>query len=149
MTLGSHDICSNRDMRDAGGALGPVDGVNPELHNLTCSMTFVDESDIVFITSDGVSDNFDPVVGKFCMINEENKENKASKHKKSTDEGNNDFSCATKSAGASPVNEKAPAVVNIGKKAAACQSTGALNNGRSKWLRTAQVTSSLGYIMKH
>lgn len=31
-----------RDMRDAGGALGPVDGTNPQLHNLTCSMTFVE-----------------------------------------------------------------------------------------------------------
>ncbi|CAJ0945489.1 unnamed protein product, partial [Mesorhabditis belari] len=76
VTLGSHDIDQMRDMRDAGGALGPVDGRNPQLHNLTCSMTFVDEGDIVFITSDGVSDNFDPVVGKFCVIKkEENKEN--------------------------------------------------------------------------
>ncbi|KAK5966847.1 hypothetical protein GCK32_014749, partial [Trichostrongylus colubriformis] len=36
--------------------------------------------DIVFITSDGVSDNFDPVVGKFCVIKRaevENKENAA------------------------------------------------------------------------
>ena len=49
------------------GALGPVDGVNPELSNLTCSMTLVEAGDIVFITSDGVSDNFDPVVGKFCV----------------------------------------------------------------------------------
>lgn len=24
--------------------------------------------DVIFITSDGVSDNFDPVVGKFCVI---------------------------------------------------------------------------------
>lgn len=24
--------------------------------------------DMVFITSDGISDNFDPVVGKFCVI---------------------------------------------------------------------------------
>ena len=54
-------------MRDALGALGPVDGVNPELSNLTCSMTQVETGDIVFITSDGVSDNFDPVVGKFCV----------------------------------------------------------------------------------
>jgi hypothetical protein len=23
--------------------------------------------DIVFLTSDGISDNFDPVVGKFCV----------------------------------------------------------------------------------
>lgn len=51
-----------RDMRDALGALGPVDGQNPELNNLTCSMTEVESGDIVFITSDGVSDNFDPVV---------------------------------------------------------------------------------------
>uniref|UniRef100_A0A915D4V1 PPM-type phosphatase domain-containing protein n=1 Tax=Ditylenchus dipsaci TaxID=166011 RepID=A0A915D4V1_9BILA len=68
VTLASHDIGLNRDMRDAGGALGPVDGRNPQLHNLTCSMTFVEEGDLVFITSDGVSDNFDPVVGKFCVI---------------------------------------------------------------------------------
>ena len=42
VTLGSHDIDQMRDMRDAGGALGPVDGRNPQLHNLTCSMTFVE-----------------------------------------------------------------------------------------------------------
>lgn len=57
-----------RDMRDALGALGPVDGTNPELSNLTCSMTEVESGDIVFITSDGVSDNFDPVVGKFAVM---------------------------------------------------------------------------------
>ena len=92
ITQGSHDIQSNRDMRDAlgeprgsqiiqqeptdslnqllslhSGALGPVDGINPELSNLTCSLTFVHPGDIVFLTSDGVSDNFDPVVGKFCI----------------------------------------------------------------------------------
>ena len=54
-------------MRDALGALGPVDGRNPELSNLTCSLTLVEPGDIVFLTSDGVSDNFDPVVGKFCV----------------------------------------------------------------------------------
>ncbi|VDN02246.1 unnamed protein product [Thelazia callipaeda] len=81
VTVASHDICSMRDMRDAGGALGPVDGTNPQLQNLTCSMTFVEPGkhtslgfqqtnfyDVIFITSDGVSDNFDPVVGKFCVI---------------------------------------------------------------------------------
>jgi len=31
-------------------------------------MTFVEKGDLVFITSDGISDNFDPVVGKFCSI---------------------------------------------------------------------------------
>ena len=67
MDAGSHDINAMRDMRDALGALGPVDGQNPELNNLTCSMTVIEEGDIVFLTSDGVSDNFDPVVGKFVV----------------------------------------------------------------------------------
>ena len=31
-------------------------------------MTEVESGDIVFITSDGVSDNFDPVVGKFAVM---------------------------------------------------------------------------------
>lgn len=80
MTLGSHDIDQMRDMRDAGGALGPVDGRNPQLHNLTCSMTFVEDGDVVFITSDGVSDNFDPVVGKFCVIKKSEHDNKENAH---------------------------------------------------------------------
>lgn len=65
-TQGSHDLNTQRDMRDALGALGPVDGNNPELGNLTLSMTIVEANDIVFLTSDGISDNFDPVVGKFA-----------------------------------------------------------------------------------
>ncbi|CAG2068198.1 unnamed protein product, partial [Timema podura] len=68
ITKGSHDIHCMRDMRDALGALGPVDGQNPELNNLTCSLTEVENGDIVFLTSDGVSDNFDPVVGKFAVL---------------------------------------------------------------------------------
>ncbi len=67
ITTGSHDIQSERDIRDAGGALGPVNGIDPELHNLTCSMTFVDAGDIVYLTTDGISDNFDPVVTKIAM----------------------------------------------------------------------------------
>lgn len=55
-----------RDMRDALGAIGPADGNKPELSNLTFSMTIVEKGDIVFLTSDGISDNFDPVVGKFA-----------------------------------------------------------------------------------
>lgn len=56
-----------RDMRSALGALGPVDGTNPELNNLTVAMTIVEQGDIVFLASDGISDNFDPVVGKFAL----------------------------------------------------------------------------------
>uniref|UniRef100_A0A1W7R9Y8 PP2C-like domain-containing protein CG9801 n=1 Tax=Hadrurus spadix TaxID=141984 RepID=A0A1W7R9Y8_9SCOR len=92
ITEGSHDIHSMRDMRDALGALGPVDGQNPELHNLTVSMTLVDHGDIVFLTSDGISDNFDPVVGKFAIprkheksskmeVTEENGKNNARLHR--------------------------------------------------------------------
>lgn len=65
-TQGSHDIASMRDMRDALGALGPVKGNQPELGNLTLSLTLVEPGDIVFLTSDGISDNFDPVVGRFA-----------------------------------------------------------------------------------
>lgn len=57
-----------RDMRDALGALGPVDGSNPELNNLTLAITEVELGDVVFLTSDGISDNFDPVVGKFAVL---------------------------------------------------------------------------------
>ncbi|XP_067640235.1 PP2C-like domain-containing protein CG9801 [Eurosta solidaginis] len=66
ITQASHDITSMRDMRDALGALGPADGNKPELGNLTFSMTVLEKGDIVFLTSDGISDNFDPVVGKFA-----------------------------------------------------------------------------------
>lgn len=50
------------------GALGPVDGQNPELTNLTLAMTEVEPDDLVFVTSDGVSDNLDPVIGKFAGL---------------------------------------------------------------------------------
>ena len=70
ITTGSHDIQSVRDIRDAGGALGPVRGREPELHNLTCSLTLCDPGDIVFLASDGISDNFDPVVTKIAVARE-------------------------------------------------------------------------------
>lgn len=60
-----------RNIRDAGGALGPVCGERPELHNLTCSMTIVEQGDIVFLTTDGISDNFDPVVCKIASAKNE------------------------------------------------------------------------------
>ncbi|KAL8604273.1 hypothetical protein ACOMHN_023643 [Nucella lapillus] len=67
VTVGSHDVSSERDIRDAGGAIGPVDGQNPELHNLTCSVTFCNRGDIVFLSTDGISDNYDPVVTKIAL----------------------------------------------------------------------------------
>ncbi|GLV36786.1 suppressor of sable [Carabus blaptoides fortunei] len=67
LTKGSHDVYSNRDMRDALGALGPVDGINPELNNLTLSVTTMDAGDIVMVASDGLTDNYDPTVCKFTV----------------------------------------------------------------------------------
>ncbi|KAK4878430.1 hypothetical protein RN001_010936 [Aquatica leii] len=67
LTKGSHDINCNRDMRDALGALGPVDGINPELSNLTLSLTTIHKGDIIMIASDGLTDNFDPNVCKFTV----------------------------------------------------------------------------------
>ena len=70
VTIGSHYDNEERDMRCPGGSLGPVDGYNPDLRNLTFSFTILDAGDIVFLTSDGVSDNFDPVISqcKHCKI---------------------------------------------------------------------------------
>ena len=50
-----------RDMRDSGGCLGANVGEEPDLSNLTCCFALLAEGDIVFLTSDGISDNFDPV----------------------------------------------------------------------------------------
>jgi len=67
VTQGSHDVSLVRDIRDAGGAIGPVDGKKPELHNLTYGLSFANEGDIVFLTTDGISDNYDPVVTKIAV----------------------------------------------------------------------------------
>lgn len=63
VTQASHDIHVNRNMSDTCGALGPVIGNEPVLDNLTIAMTLVDEGDVIIFASDGISDNFDPVVG--------------------------------------------------------------------------------------
>jgi len=62
VTIGSHYDNEERDMSNPGGSLGPVDGYNPDLRNLTFSFTVLDSGDIVFLTSDGISDNFDPII---------------------------------------------------------------------------------------
>lgn len=57
-TIGCHTSDGIRDMRMAGGALGPSHGVTPDLSNLTYAFLPVYAGDIVFAVSDGVSDNF-------------------------------------------------------------------------------------------
>lgn len=68
VTVGCHSHNGDRDMRMAGGVLGPSLGSQPDLSNLTVAYTPVYPGDIVFCTSDGVSDNFsskvmNPLVG--------------------------------------------------------------------------------------
>ena len=58
VTVGCHSHDGGRDMRLAGGALGPSLGSQPDLTNLTLAYMPVSPGDIVFLTTDGVSDNF-------------------------------------------------------------------------------------------
>lgn len=50
-----------RNQRDAGGCLGADMGDHPDLTNLHCCYAPLADHDLVFLASDGVSDNFDPV----------------------------------------------------------------------------------------
>ena len=65
VTYGSHPLDEERDMRFSGGSLGPADGYNPDLGNLTCSFVIIEKDDIVFLCSDGISDNYDPAIAMF------------------------------------------------------------------------------------
>lgn len=56
-----------RDMRNCGGCLGPHIGVEPDVENMFCVFAPVAEHDIVFLATDGISDNFDPVVRKEAL----------------------------------------------------------------------------------
>lgn len=50
-----------RNQSDSGGCLGADFGDHPDLTNLHCCYAPLTDNDIVFLASDGVSDNFDPV----------------------------------------------------------------------------------------
>ena len=58
ITVGCHPHDGARDMCMAGGTLGPSMGSQPDLSNLTVAYMPVYQDDIVFCTSDGISDNF-------------------------------------------------------------------------------------------
>lgn len=64
LTLGARNLDNNRDMRNVGGAIGGVYGNKPDVSNLTYSLMYIKENDIVFLMSDGVSDNLDPIVSQ-------------------------------------------------------------------------------------
>ena len=71
VTAGSH-MGKGRDPRDSGGCLGANLGNDPDLSNLICCFVPVSEGDIIFLTSDGISDNFDPVLLKEAVASESN-----------------------------------------------------------------------------
>jgi hypothetical protein len=62
LTKGSRNVLNDRDIRDVGGALGYVYGVKPDLSNINYSIMYIKTNDIVFLVSDGISDNFDPCI---------------------------------------------------------------------------------------
>ncbi|MEO0688172.1 MAG: PP2C family serine/threonine-protein phosphatase, partial [Cyanobacteria bacterium J06649_11] len=64
VTEGSHPLDQSSDTKHRKGALGQANGYNPDLSNLTCSFVILEEGDLVFLCSDGISDNFDPIVSK-------------------------------------------------------------------------------------
>ena len=70
VTVGCHSHDGARDMRLAGGVLGPSFGSRPDLSNLTLAYMPVYEGDIIFAVSDGVSDNFTSSVMKNSSLEE-------------------------------------------------------------------------------
>ena len=61
VTIGCHPQ-GGRNMCDCGGVLGPGNGCDPDFANLTFAYAMVSPGDHVFITSDGIADNFHPGV---------------------------------------------------------------------------------------
>lgn len=57
-TVGCHQQDGDRNMKMAGGSLGPAVGSHPDLSNLTVAYMPCYPGDIVLIVSDGISDNF-------------------------------------------------------------------------------------------
>lgn len=66
ITQGVH-TGEKREMRDSGGCLGMCIGDEPDLRNLYCTFSPVEPGDIVFLSTDGLSDNFDPVVRSLAV----------------------------------------------------------------------------------
>ncbi|XP_071953302.1 PP2C-like domain-containing protein CG9801 [Antedon mediterranea] len=68
ITTGCRDLQHDRDLRECGGALGPAVGEEADLDNLTFSLTMSEQDDVVFLTSDGIADNFDPAIALTARI---------------------------------------------------------------------------------
>ena len=61
-TIGCHPESGIRDVQLSGGALGPAIGTLADMENFTLAYMPVYPGDIVFLTSDGISDNFLPSI---------------------------------------------------------------------------------------
>ena len=61
-TIGCHPESGIRDVQFSGGALGPAIGTLADMENFTLAYMPVYPGDIVFLTSDGISDNFLPSI---------------------------------------------------------------------------------------
>ena len=72
VTVGCHSHNGIRDVRMAGGTLGPSMGSQADLANLTIAYMPVYPGDIVFCTSDGISDNFSSEILKTTMPTSKN-----------------------------------------------------------------------------
>ncbi|XP_033107306.1 PP2C-like domain-containing protein CG9801 [Anneissia japonica] len=68
VTTGCRDLLHDRDLRECGGALGPAVGEDPDLDNLTFSFTMLEHDDVVFLASDGITDNFDPAMAMTARV---------------------------------------------------------------------------------
>ena len=63
ITSATH-LGKDRNPRDPGGCLGCDLGDQPDLSNLLCCFVPIAEDDVIFVVSDGISDNMDPVLLK-------------------------------------------------------------------------------------
>jgi serine/threonine protein phosphatase PrpC len=88
LTHGARDLNNDRDMRNVGGALGYVYGIKPDASNLNYSLMYIREKDIVFLVSDGVSDNLDPIVSQVATRKSTDNEQQPSSGRSPTKTGN-------------------------------------------------------------
>ncbi|WIA19408.1 hypothetical protein OEZ85_004028 [Tetradesmus obliquus] len=58
----------HRDPRICPGCLGYALGDAPDLSNISYSVTSLDKGDVVFLASDGIADNFDPVGAVHALL---------------------------------------------------------------------------------
>lgn len=130
VTAAAH-MGKGRDPRDSGGCLGANCGDLPDLTNLVCCFVPVQQNDIVFVTSDGVSDNFDLVSLKKAVPVETLPANIYPSY----------------SAADTTTNNELPQVTPEDRQAAMNSSIGRLLGGRSEYLNKELSAEELVHII--